>query len=129
MTAYVHGHNYQSLRLDSWYRNTHGEVKTTFIQKLMILSLMALNISMAFAVGMVIGWFAILHPYTTPDIKMFALVALIGGHAIASSFSLDMLPVLRNRRFIAVRHFVSLSVLLSLGSLMSGIYVMRLVRW
>ena len=121
--------DYKKLRLDSWMRHSHLGEKAGKVEKFLTLSILAVNILISFFVGCVIGWFALVHPITTPELKVFMIVGFMGGHAIASSFSLDMLPILHPRRFIPAGYFITLSVLSSLMAMMFGIYSMRVFAW
>lgn len=86
---------------------------------------LAVNVIGSGVLGLLVGLFTALFE-STPEIRFFLVVGLLGGFTTFSAFSLDTVALFEKGEAGRALLYVMLSVVLSVGAL----YVaLRLVRW
>ena len=82
------------------------------------------NIVGSFLMGIFVGSFA-LFDNTSPELRAFLTVGLLGGFTTFSSFSLDVVTLYERGEVTAAILYVAFSVLLSLAAIFAGLFLMR----
>ena len=86
---------------------------------------LAVNVVGSAVLGLLVGLFTSLFE-TTPDLRLFLVVGILGGFTTFSAFSLDTIALFERGEAGRAILYIALSVVLSAGSLY---LVMRLMRW
>jgi CrcB protein len=86
---------------------------------------LAVNVIGSGALGLLVGLFTLLFE-STPEIRLFLVVGILGGFTTFSAFSLDTVALFEKGEAGRAVLYVALSVVLSAGALY---VVLRLVRW
>jgi CrcB protein len=86
---------------------------------------LAVNIIGSAVLGLLVGLFTALLE-STPEMRFFLVVGLLGGFTTFSAFSLDTVALFEKGEVGRALLYVALSVILSVGALY---LVLRLVRW
>lgn len=85
---------------------------------------LAVNVAGSFAMGMLVELMA-LRWSVSPELRAFIVVGLLGGFTTFSSFSLDAALLIERGTLGPALGYVLGSVLLSIGGLFAGLWVMR----
>ncbi|MSO68969.1 MAG: fluoride efflux transporter CrcB [Alphaproteobacteria bacterium] len=86
---------------------------------------LAVNVVGSAVLGLLVGLFTSLFE-TTPDLRLFLVVGILGGFTTFSAFSLDTITLFERGEAGRAILYIALSVVLSAGALY---LVMRLMRW
>ncbi|MGD9535958.1 MAG: fluoride efflux transporter CrcB [Alphaproteobacteria bacterium] len=86
---------------------------------------LAVNVIGSAVLGLLVGLFTTLFE-TTPELRLFLVVGLLGGFTTFSAFSLDTVALFEKGEAGRALLYIALSVVLSAGALY---LVLRLVRW
>ncbi len=86
---------------------------------------LAVNVIGSAVLGLLVGLFITLFD-TTPELRLFLVVGILGGFTTFSAFSLDIITLLEKGEAVHAILYVALSIVLSAGALY---LVLRLVRW
>ncbi len=86
---------------------------------------LAVNVVGSAVLGLLVGLFTSLFE-TTPDLRLFLVVGILGGFTTFSAFSLDTIALFERGEAGRAILYIALSVVLSAGALY---LVMRLMRW
>jgi len=86
---------------------------------------LAVNAIGSAVLGLLVGLFTTLFE-TTPELRLFLVVGLLGGFTTFSAFSLDTVALFEKGEARRALLYIALSVVLSAGTLY---LVLRLVRW
>lgn len=89
-------------------------------------STLTVNVLGSLAMGLLIGFLAKTTPAYQNELRLFVAVGLFGGFTTFSSFSLDAITMFERGQGLLASGYVLLSVALSLGGLLAGLWVMRL---
>ncbi len=85
---------------------------------------LAANITGSFAMGLLIVWFSTREP-SSPALRAFLTVGLLGAFTTFSTFSLDVVTIYRDRTLMIAGAYLLASVVLSIAGLLSGIGIGR----
>ncbi len=86
---------------------------------------LAINIVGSFAMGLVVGWFA-MRGEAPQQLRLFLTTGIIGGFTTFSAFSIETAVLYERGALGAAAAYVVGSVLFSLGAVFAGLAVMRL---
>ena len=86
---------------------------------------LAVNVIGSAALGLLVGLFTSLFE-STPEIRLFLVIGILGGFTTFSAFSLDTIALFEKGEVGRAVLYIALSVVLSTGALY---LVLRLVRW
>lgn len=81
---------------------------------------LAANIAGSFAMGMLIVWLAVREP-SSPALRAFLTVGLLGAFTTFSTFSLDVVTLYRDRTILIAGAYLLASVILSVSGLLAGL--------
>ena len=81
---------------------------------------LAANIAGSFAMGVLIVWLAAREP-SSPALRAFLTVGLLGAFTTFSTFSLDVVALYRDRTILIAGAYLLASVILSVSGLLSGL--------
>ncbi len=87
---------------------------------------LSVNIIGSFAMGLLISWFAIKEP-TSPALRAFFTVGILGAFTTFSTFSLDVVTLYRDRTIFDAGGYLLASVVLSISGLLLGLLIGRQV--
>jgi len=90
-------------------------------------STLIVNVSGSFVMGLLIGWLSSTLPANASDIRLFVAVGVLGGYTTFSTFSLDAIALMEDGKILDMVAYIVLSVILSLGGVIAGLYLMRTV--
>lgn len=82
------------------------------------------NICGSFAMGLIIVWLSARDP-TSPALRAFLTVGLLGAFTTFSTFSLDVVTLYRDRTLMIAGAYLLASVMLSVMGLLAGLAVGR----
>ena len=85
---------------------------------------LCVNIVGSFAMGIIIAWFAT-REFTTPALRAFLTVGILGAFTTFSTFSLDVVTLYRDRTIIDAGGYLVASVVLSILGLLLGLMLGR----
>ena len=85
---------------------------------------LGVNVVGSFAMGLVITWFAAKEP-STPAMRAFLTVGILGAFTTFSTFSLDVVTLYRDRTVFDAGGYLLASVVLSISGLLLGLVVGR----
>lgn len=85
---------------------------------------LTVNILGSFAMGLFIVWLSHREP-DSPALRAFVAVGLLGAFTTFSTFSLDAVTLYRDRTVMIAGAYVLASVILSVGGLLTGLFVGR----
>ena len=83
------------------------------------------NVIGGLLMGVLMGWLVRDMPESGPSIRLFAGVGVLGGFTTFSAFSLDALRMLEAKTYGVFFSYVGASVILSIGAVAVGLYIMR----
>lgn len=86
---------------------------------------LAVNVIGSALLGLLVGLFSAVFT-STPELRLFLVVGVLGGFTTFSAFSLDVVALFEKGEAGRALLYVALSVVLSIGALY---LVLRLVRW
>lgn len=86
---------------------------------------LAVNVIGSALLGLLVGLFSAVFT-STPELRLFLVVGVLGGFTTFSAFSLDVVALFEKGEAGRALLYVALSVVLSVGALY---LVLRLVRW
>jgi fluoride exporter len=87
--------------------------------------ILIINVTGSFLIGAFAGLFAT--KWDLPQgVRIFLTVGICGGYTTFSTFSLDSYYLMERGQFVAALAYMIGSVLLSIGALVSGLYLARL---
>ncbi len=81
---------------------------------------LAANIAGSFAMGVLIVWLAAREP-SSPALRAFLTVGLLGAFTTFSTFSLDVVALYRDRTILIAGAYLLASVILSVSGLLAGL--------
>jgi CrcB protein len=82
------------------------------------------NIVGSFAMGVLVETMALVWS-TSNEMRLFLAVGILGSFTTFSTFSLDFVVLYERREWLLSALYAVLSVILSVGALFAGLYVMR----
>lgn len=85
---------------------------------------LAVNIIGSFAMGALTETIALVWS-TSPQMRLFLAVGVLGAFTTFSSFSLDVAVLYERGRFFACAAYIAASVVLSIGALFAGMWLFR----
>lgn len=85
---------------------------------------LGVNIIGSFAMGLLITWFAAKEP-TSPAMRAFLTVGILGAFTTFSTFSLDVVTLYRDRTIFDAGGYLLASVVLSISGLLLGLVLGR----
>lgn len=88
--------------------------------------IMAVNVLGSLIMGFLVTYFAH-HFNTTPELRAFIVVGLLGGFTTFSTFSLDTALLIERGQLMEAAGYVIGSVVLAVGGLFAGIWLGRLI--
>ncbi len=88
-------------------------------------STLIVNVSGSLVMGVLIGWLAGVLPENAANIRLFVAVGVLGGYTTFSTFSLDAITLMEEGKVLYMAAYILFSVILSLGGLIVGLYLMR----
>lgn len=86
---------------------------------------MTVNILGSFAMGLFVGWLAIMVSEWQSEFRLFVAVGILGGFTTFSSFSLDAILLIERGDTMQALGYVAISFLASLVALSGGLTLMR----
>lgn len=87
---------------------------------------LAVNILGSFIMGVFVGAFALFWD-ASQTLRLFLTVGILGGFTTFSAFSLDSVLLLQKGQIVEAAFYILASVILSLGGLMAGMMLIRMV--
>jgi CrcB protein len=87
---------------------------------------LTVNIAGSIVMGMLAAWFAFRGETTTAAERLFLTTGVLGGFTTFSAFALDTTLLWERHDWAAAAIYVGSSVLLSIGGLIAGMFVVRL---
>ncbi|WP_300531399.1 fluoride efflux transporter CrcB [Maricaulis sp.] len=85
----------------------------------------AVNIVGGLAMGLLVGWLAMVERADEMSIRLFAGVGVLGGFTTFSAFSLDLVLMIERRDYTAAMGYALASVLIAVLALMAGLMIAR----
>ncbi|GAA0395396.1 fluoride efflux transporter CrcB [Brevundimonas terrae] len=85
------------------------------------------NVLGGLVIGLLTGWLAFKSSTTSENIRLFAVVGVLGGFTTFSAFSLEMVQMLERREMATAALYALASVFLSVVAVFVGLAVMRKV--
>lgn len=90
------------------------------------LGVMVVNVLGSFVAGVLVSAFA--HFYDPPQaMKLFLVVGFLGGFTTFSAFSMDAILLWERGQVMLAAAYVAGSVVLSLGALLAGMFLIRMI--
>jgi CrcB protein len=86
---------------------------------------LAVNVIGSAALGLLVGLFGAAFQ-TTPELRLFLVVGVLGGFTTFSAFSLDLIALIERGEAGGALLYIAASIVLSAGALYLAL---RLVRW
>ena len=86
---------------------------------------LAVNVLGGLLMGLLAGWLAFRGGAQGETIRLFAAVGLLGGFTTFSAFSLEAYTLFERGEIAQAATYVALSVVLSIGALILGVFIMR----
>lgn len=83
-----------------------------------------INVTGSLVMGLIAGWFA-LRADASQGVRLFLTTGILGGYTTFSAFSLDAALLYERGQFGAAAFYVIGSVVLSIGGLFAGLWLVR----
>jgi fluoride exporter len=87
-------------------------------------STFVINVTGSLAMGLIAGWFA-LKSDASQGLRLFLTTGILGGYTTFSAFSLDAVLLYERGELAAAAFYVIGSVVLSIGGLFAGLWLIR----
>jgi CrcB protein len=89
---------------------------------------LTVNVVGGFALGVLAGWLALkAGEGWTQSVRLFLATGILGGFTTFSAFSLDAVVLWQRGESVAAAAYVLASVMLSIGGLLAGLFVVRVL--
>ena len=88
---------------------------------------LTVNVVGGLLMGLLAGYFALRYTGGGQELRLFLATGVLGGFTTFSAFSLDALLLWERGDVVAAVVYVLLSVVLSIGALAAGLFIMRAV--
>ena len=89
---------------------------------------LAVNVAGSFAMGLLAGWLALkAGEGWTREVRLFLATGILGGFTTFSAFSLDAVLLWGRAEKTAALAYIGGSVVLSIGALLLGLFVVRVL--
>lgn len=86
---------------------------------------LAVNVAGSLLMGLLAGWLSKFIPADAEEWRLLLGVGFLGGFTTFSAFSLDMWALMERSAWLEAGAYAFASVLLSVGALCMGIYIIR----
>ncbi|WP_312137796.1 fluoride efflux transporter CrcB [Brevundimonas sp. BH3] len=87
----------------------------------------AVNLTGGLLIGLITGWLAFKGSANGENIRLFAVVGVLGGFTTFSAFSLEVVAMLERREMATAALYALASVILSVVAVFVGLTIMRKV--
>ncbi|WP_300553377.1 fluoride efflux transporter CrcB [Maricaulis sp.] len=85
----------------------------------------AVNIIGGLAMGLLVGWLAMVERADENSIRLLAAVGFLGGFTTFSAFSLELVLMIERRDYASAMGYALASVLIAVLALMAGLMIAR----
>jgi len=86
---------------------------------------LVVNVVGSLLMGVLVGWLARTTPAWSEEARLLLATGVLGGFTTFSTFSLDAITLIERGEVAQASAYIALSLLLSLGALVLGLWLMR----
>ncbi len=87
-------------------------------------STLTINLLGSFCIGLIVGWLADVQNWSE-EIRLFAVVGILGGFTTFSAFSLESVLLFERGQYLYAAFYVAASVILSIATTFLGLFLIR----
>lgn len=87
-------------------------------------STLTINLLGSFCIGLIVGWLAHVQNWSE-EIRLFAVVGILGGFTTFSAFSLESVLLFERGQYLDAAFYVAASVILSIAATFLGLFLIR----
>ncbi|HAJ89848.1 MAG TPA: fluoride efflux transporter CrcB [Rhodospirillaceae bacterium] len=87
-------------------------------------STLTINLLGSFCIGLIVGWLADVQNWSE-EIRLFAVVGILGGFTTFSAFSLESFLLFERGQYLYAAFYVAASVILSIATTFLGLFLIR----
>lgn len=91
------------------------------------LGTLSVNVLGGLLMGLLANYFALIYPGGGQNLRLFLATGVLGGFTTFSAFSLDAVLLWERGDILGALIYILLSVVLSIGALAAGLFIMRAV--